>query len=248
MSFNPVLSVITVVYNAKELLSKTIESIASQTYANIEYIVVDGKSTDGTAELIKQSSVISKYISEPDNGIYDAMNKGLALATGDYVIFINAGDQFYANSTVEQIFASAVNADVYYGNTLIVDANNNEIGLRRLQPPTNMTWKSLLNGMLVCHQSIVVKRSIAPNYDLFLKVAADYKWVVTSLKNATVVCDSGIVISRFLDGGFNKKHILRSLRERFGVMVQFYGLGAVVLNHIRIGLRFFWYVIRNKRF
>lgn len=248
MSFKPVLSVITVVYNAKELLHKTIESIASQTYANIEYVVVDGNSNDGTVELINQSSVISKYISEPDNGIYDAMNKGLALATGDYVIFINAGDQFFATTTVEQIFSRQVMADVYYGNTMIVDASNNEIGLRRLQPPVNMSWKSLLNGMLVCHQSIVVKRSIAPYYDLSLKVAADYKWVVTSLKNATTICDSGIIISRFLDGGFNKKHILRSLRERFGVMVQFYGLGAVVLNHIRIALRFFLYIIRNKRF
>ena len=105
-----------------------------------------------------------------------------------------------------------------------------------------------MHGMLVCHQSIVVKRSIAIRYDTSLKVAADYQWVVASLKNAQTIRNTELIISRFLDGGFNKKHIVRSLRERFGVMVKYYGLTAVITNHIRIGLRFCFYVIRNKRF
>ena len=249
MNSKPILSVITVVYNAKALLQKTIESIEGQTYPHIEYVVIDGNSTDGTAELVKQSPIISNYISEADKGIYDAMNKGLDLATGDYVIFINAGDQFYSPTTVDEIFASSATlADVYFGNTMIIDNQGNEIGLRRLQPPSNLSWRSLLNGMLVCHQSIIVKRSLAPRYDLSLRVAADYKWVVASLKNAQTVHNTALIISRFLDGGFNKKHIARSLRERFGVMVHFYGLPAVVANHIRIGLRFTLYVIKNKRY
>ena len=95
------LSIITIVYNNKDNLIKTIKSVREQTYKNIEYIIVDGGSTDGTVDVIKQNpDLIAKYITEPDDGIYDAMNKGLKLATGDYLWFMNSGDEIYANDTV----------------------------------------------------------------------------------------------------------------------------------------------------
>jgi glycosyltransferase involved in cell wall biosynthesis len=93
----PVLSVITIVYNNARDIDRTLLSVLNQIYDGIEYIVVDGASNDGTLEIIKRyESRIAKLISEKDKGIYDAMNKGLALATGDYVIFMNSGDEFYA--------------------------------------------------------------------------------------------------------------------------------------------------------
>jgi glycosyltransferase involved in cell wall biosynthesis len=246
---SPKLSVITVVFNSLELLKQTVKSVHDQTYHNIEFIVVDGNSTDGTANFLSQSTDISCFISEPDKGIYDAMNKGLSLATGDYVIFINAGDQFYTNNTVEKVFeTNKAFADVYFGNTMIIDEDNHEIGLRRLQPPENLNWKSLINGMLVCHQSIIVKRSIAPKYNIKYSVAADYQWVLGSLRNATLVCNTHLIISRFLDGGYNKKHILKSLKERFFIMSKHYGCIPVIFNHVRIGLKFVVFIFKNKRF
>src|SRR4051812_1110497 len=97
----PVLSVITVVYNNVSHIERTLLSVLDQTYPHIEYIVIDGASTDGTLVIIeKYKDRIAKLISEPDKGIYDAMNKGLAIATGDYVLFMNSGDEIYARETV----------------------------------------------------------------------------------------------------------------------------------------------------
>src|SRR5579863_7406616 len=110
--FNPTLSVITIVYNNVRDIERTILSVLNQTYPHIEYIVVDGLSTDGTLEIIKRyKTKISKLISEKDEGIYDAMNKGLAVATGDYVVFMNSGDEFYEAETVSKVFAASSGAD-----------------------------------------------------------------------------------------------------------------------------------------
>ena len=101
---SPLFSIITITYNAERWLEQTILSVLSQSYAGIEYIVIDGGSTDGTVEIIRRyASGIAYWTSEPDKGIYDAMNKGLQRATGDYVWFINAGDTFYAANTMQQV-------------------------------------------------------------------------------------------------------------------------------------------------
>lgn len=192
----PVISVITVVYNSLSLIEKTISSILSQTYPNIEYIVIDGGSSDGTAEIIRvYEERISWWISEPDRGIYDAMNKGLAAATGDYVWFMNAGDRIYRDDTLEEIitgagsepvreYGSFIRAKIYYGDTMIVDPQYREVGLRRLRPPEVLTWKSFKKGMLVCHQAIIVGREIAEPFDPQYRHSADFDWVVRALKKA----------------------------------------------------------------
>src|SRR5690606_11151151 len=109
------ISIITIVYNNVRDIEYTIRSVMKQTYANIEYIIVDGFSTDGTLDVIeKYREEIAILISEKDNGIYDAMNKGLNVATGDYVLFLNSGDELYEDMTLEKVFSSADNADVYY--------------------------------------------------------------------------------------------------------------------------------------
>jgi glycosyltransferase involved in cell wall biosynthesis len=192
----PVVSVITVVYNGLSLIEKTITSVISQTYPNLEYIVIDGGSSDGTAEIIKiHEEKIAYWISEPDSGIYDAMNKGLAAATGDYVWFMNAGDLIYRPDTLQEIFNPSPPilrekseekkwAQIYYGDAMIVDTNYREIGLRRLRPPETLTWKSFRKGMLVCHQAIIVSRKIAEPFNPRYKHSADFDWVVNALKKA----------------------------------------------------------------
>jgi glycosyltransferase involved in cell wall biosynthesis len=138
----PKVSIITIVFNGIDTLEKTILSITNQTYPNIEYIIVDGASTDGTIDLIKaHSNVITRWISEPDKGLYDAMNKGIDLATGDYLWFINSGDVIFAPTTLSQIFNNNKIADIYYGDTVMIGNDGNEIGKRRLSPPKNLNWK-----------------------------------------------------------------------------------------------------------
>lgn len=119
--YHPKISVITVCYNCKALIKKTLISISLQTYPNVEYIIIDGGSTDGTLEVIrKYNQHIDYFISEPDNGIYDAMNKGLAASSGEWVIFMNAGDFFASTRTLEQIVPLIHdNSIVVYGDIII---------------------------------------------------------------------------------------------------------------------------------
>ncbi len=246
----PKVSVITVVYNAVELLEKTILNILDQTYANIEYIVIDGGSTDGSLDLIKKyADQIDYWISEPDNGLYHAMNKGLNAASGDWVWYINAGDLIYSNDTLSRIFEEhGTQADVYYGDTMVVNTAYEDLGLRRLRPPQQLSWKSFQKGMLVCHQSILVNRQLADPYDLKYSHAADFDWVIKALKKTDKIVNTGMILSRFLDGGQSKQTIKPSLLERFISMRTHYGLFPTLFRHIPIALKFFIYFLRNGRF
>jgi len=251
----PVISIITVVYNSLSLIEKTIRNILDQSYPNIEFLVIDGGSSDGTAEIIRlYENQISYWISEPDRGIYDAMNKGLAAATGDYVWFMNAGDQIYRSDILDKIFVvgpgSGIREEnlVFYGDTMIVDTGFHEIGLRRLRPPEALTWRSFKKGMLVCHQAIIMSRKIAEPFDPHYGHSADFDWVVRALKKAQGIVNTHLILCAFLDGGHSKKNIGISLRERFHSMARHYGLIPTVLRHIPIVVRFGWYYLRHKRF
>ncbi len=243
-------SVITVVYNAGDVFETTLKSVRDQKYVHVEYIVVDGGSKDNTLELIeKYKEGISKWISESDEGLYSAMNKGLNLATGDYVLFLNAGDLFFDDEVLERIFATPQTlSDVYYGETMIIDAKGREIGMRRLKAPEVLTWKSLIDGMLVCHQSFIVKKSIAPEYNLKYKIAADYDWMMNCLKNARTITNTHLIISKFLDGGLNKQNIRKALKERFLIMIKNFNIILVILNHIPISFRFAASYLKHRRF
>jgi glycosyltransferase involved in cell wall biosynthesis len=249
VSENPLVSIITVVYNGVETLECTIQSIINQTYKNIEYIIVDGVSNDGTQDLIKQyESGISKWISEPDNGLYDAMNKGMKIATGDYFWFINSGDEIASPDILQKVFEKQDNADIYYGETVMIDKNSQVIGNRRLTPPKNLTWKDLRNGMLVSHQSIIVSRKVAGEYDTKYRFSADFEWTLVSLKKSNKTVNTHLILTKFLDGGLTKKNILPGLGERFKIMCNYFGFFQTVIYHIPIGFRFLWYVIKNGRF
>ena len=248
---HPKVSIITVCYNAETLIERTIQSVINQTYPHIEYIIVDGNSTDNTLqtinELISGNPVGVRHterlqiqiISEPDTGIYDAMNKGLALATGDYVWFMNAGDEIYEPTTVEKMMPCfEKNADVVYGDTVEVDESRHILGLRKKRPPRTFTWKTFRKGMMVCHQSILVSRKIAEPYDLQYKISADIDWVIRAMKRAQVVCHSQQILSRYLVGGFSQQREKASWKERFAIMKKHYGLLQTLVFHAFIGFRY----------
>jgi glycosyltransferase involved in cell wall biosynthesis len=177
------LSVITIVYNNVRDIERTVLSVLNQTYQPIEYIVVDGLSTDGTLAIIeKYKAGISKIISEKDDGIYDAMNKGLAAATGDYVIFMNSGDEFYDTTTIAKVFATAPDADIYYGETEMINDQLESQGQRRHKAPKQFNWRSFKYGMSVSHQAIYIRRTLTEPYDRQYQLSSDIDWIIRAAK------------------------------------------------------------------
>lgn len=238
----PVVSIVTIVYNGEQLLERTIQSVIQQTYPHIEYIIIDGKSKDGTWNIVnKYAASIAYSVSEPDKGLYDAMNKGIKAATGDYLLFINAGDELLALDTIEKIMNTSSQADVYYGETLMVDQEFNPIGYRsEVTPhklPARLVWQDMAYGMVVCHQSILVKRSIAELYDTSHPFCADIDWIIKALKKSNKVVNVGFVISKYLKGGISDKKLRQSLMDRFAVMRTHFGLFRTIINHIFITFR-----------
>lgn len=165
----PPITIITVSFNAKSIIENTILSVINQTYKNIEYIIIDGDSTDGTLDVIKKyEKYVSYWISEPDKGIYDAMNKGIKAATGEWINFMNCGDSFAHNNVIEQIFNKHIdsNINVIYGDTLL--SYKHKLLLRKTIP----TYDNFPN---ICHQSAFARNICLKQYpfNLKYKIAAD---------------------------------------------------------------------------
>ena len=230
----PKVSIITVTYNAAEYLRTTLRNISESNYPDFEVIVIDGASTDRTPDVLAEfAGLIFKVVSEPDSGIYDAMNKGLHLATGEYVWFVNAGDRIYRPETITRIFDGCPDADIYYGETLILSEEGEPLGLRKKKLPARLEWKSFRRGMVVCHQSILVRRSIAPDYDLRYRYAADVEWVLVALQRSKNTWNTSTILSEFVLGGVSTRYRKVSLRERYAIMKQYFGRGTTWWAHIR---------------
>ena len=244
----PLLSVITVVFNNAKDVERTMLSVLDQTYPNIEYLVVDGKSTDGTIEIIeKYRERLAVFISEKDAGIYDAMNKALALAKGGYVVFMNSGDEFYEKDTVKTVFTTAPDADIYYGETEMVNEQLQSLGQRRHKSPENFTWKDFKYGMSVSHQAIFIRRNLVEPYDLKYQLSADIDWILTAAKKARKIVNVHQYVAKYLVGGMSKKKHRQSLLERFAIMRKHYGLLPTVLNHFVIAFNLGFYWLKNRR-
>ena len=257
----PLISIITITYQAEAFFCRTAESVLGQTYPNIEYLIIDGNSKDGTISLIKdyEEKFISKGISyhwtsEPDKGIYDAMNKGINMAKGYYLWFMNAGDKIASPDCLEMLLntipalhitdaedTDKILPDFIYGETFIVNEQGEILGARRLKAPEILNWKSFKKGMLVCHQSMLVKRSIAPIFDLQYKYSEDFDWAIRCLRKSRNIHNTHMVLSHFLDGGVSKKKMKASLKERFRIMSKNYGLVPTIIRH-------FWFVCRAAWF
>lgn len=244
----PSLSVITVVFNNADCIERTILSVVNQTYPNIEYIVIDGASTDGTLDIIKRyEDKIDVLRSERDKGIYDAMNKGLNLATGDYVLFMNSGDEIYSLNTVERVFNSSSDADIYYGETEMYDEHWNNLGVRRHKAPEQLTYHSFRYGMSVSHQAIYIRRDITSPYNPEYQLSADIDWILKALKKAGKVINTRMFVAKYLVGGMSKKKHRQSLIERFKIFSEHYGFIPNVLNHFIIATNLFAYYLKHGR-
>jgi len=239
----PIVSIITIVFNGETFIERTILSIINQTYPKIEYIIIDGNSKDGTLNIVrKYEQKISTCISEPDKGLYDAMNKGIKASGGDYLMFINAGDELFDNTVIERMMTSSNDfPDILYGETLMVNEVFMPLGTRsEITPhklPTKLNWKDLNRGMVVCHQSIMIKKNIADLYNLSHPFCADIDWIIKALKKAKTIVNVGFIVSKYLKGGISDKKMKASLVDRFKVLTEHYGLFPTIFNHIFILFR-----------
>lgn len=235
MKKKPLISIITITYNAANEITPTMESVAVQSFRDFEHIIVDGASDDATLSIARKiGGKELRILSEPDNGLYDAMNKGLDMTTGKYVLFLNAGDAFHASDVLEKYAEAAENdPDIIYADTVIVDAQRNFIAPRHLSAPEILSFHSFQKGMLVCHQAFMVKRSLAPQYNTDYRFSADFDWCVKCLRKSKPgkCINLHIVAIDYLNDGLTDKNKVASLKERFHIMRKHYGLINTVTNH-----------------
>lgn len=233
---HPKFSIITVTYNAAQVLEDTIQSVITQTYKGVEYIIIDGGSKDGTLDIINRYKThIHTVISEPDKGLYDAMNKGIRVATGDYICFLNAGDALHEDDTLLLMVHSItgeVLPDVLYGETQLVDEEGHFVRMRRLSAPEQLTWKSFRKGMLVCHQAFFARRKLVEPYDLHYRFSADFDWCIRIMKKSHNLHNTHLTLIDYLNEGMTTRNHKASLKERFHIMCKHYGYVSTVLHHI----------------
>ena len=243
-------TIITCTYNASKYIDRTLESVRGQSYPHIEHFIIDGASKDDTVKKAQAYAYDSRYPvivkSEPDNGLYDAMNKGIQLAKGDYIIFLNAGDVFHEEDTLTCVAEKLKGKElpgVIYGDTDIVDEKGIFIRKRRLSPPETLSWESFKEGMLVCHQAFYVRLDIARQfpYDLQYRHSADVDWCIRIMKEAErqdlPLVNSGAVLADFEVGGDSTQNHHASLKERYRVMALHYGKVQTFLMHC-------WFLVR----
>lgn len=238
----PLISIVTITYNASAEIIPTLKSVTEQTCDDFEYLVIDGASRDDTLELVRRHGPSgARILSEPDRGLYDAMNKGLHLARGKYVLFLNAGDAFHDADTLGAYAAAAEGgADIIYGDTVIVDAAREFVAPRHLSAPERLTVESFSHGMLICHQAFMVRRSLAPDYDLSYRFSADYDWTVKCIKGGDPERFVNLhrVTVDYLSDGLTDKNMKASLKERYEIMGKHYGKMTAFRRHIGFIPRF----------
>lgn len=235
-SGTPLISIITITYNAAKELEPTMKSVSLQTFENFEHIIVDGASKDNTLEVARSfDNPKLKIYSKPDEGIYHGMNRGLEYARGKYIIFLNAGDTFASPDTLGHYAEKAEEGnDIIFGDTVIVDDKGRILRKRHLDAPEILTVKSFARGMLVCHQAFMVRKELAPAYDRQYRLSADYDWCIRCMKGTSPDKCANLheVTIHYLDNGASEKHKLRSLKERFAIMSHHYGILPTLLRHL----------------
>lgn len=251
-------TVATVTFNAASTIERTLLSVASQSYEQVEHLIVDGCSQDGTMKNIQRYIERNcnachphsiRLVREPDEGLYDAMNKAIALAKGDFIIFLNAGDKFHSTTTLEEVARQMQYYDpqrlpaVVYGETDIVDDEGNFQRHRRLAAPERLVSRSFLSGMLVCHQSFYVRTDLARTepYDLRYRYSGDYDWCIRVMHRAErrylSFHNTKLILTDYLNEGMTTRNHRRSLLERLRIMAHHFGWWYSLIAHA-------WFVVR----
>ena len=239
---SPLFSIITVTYNAASTLPATLSSVKEQTCKLFEYIIMDGVSSDRTLKVAIDAGIEqSRIYSSPDKGIYDAMNKAMEVASGEYLIFLNAGDAFHSPDTLQKLADLIMDNDfpgIVYGQTNLVDLKRRFIAPRHLRAPDELTLKSFSTGMVVCHQSFVVLGKLAQRYDLRYRYSADYDWCIRCLQRSRRNVFFNDVMIDYLLEGTTTANRRASLMERFRIMSYYYGFWPTLGRHIGFIPRF----------
>lgn len=235
------ISVVTVVYNGEKYIEDTIKSVINQTYKNIEYIIIDGNSTDNTVNIIKKyEKSIDCWTSEKDDGIYDAMNKGIDIATGDVISFLNA-DDWYEKEALEKVANEFINnsdVDFVYGQVRKVDIDGNDAGLVRMEISE---YKRL---MPLAHPGFFIKTKYHKNrkFDLTYKIAADYDFVLEMIKNGLKYKKIDYILNNFRLVGVSS--INNTNDENFKIHIKHYSfLHALNVKMINFLLSNFWLIV-----
>ena len=218
MKTNPKISVVTVTYNCIGVLEDTLKSVISQEYSNVEYIVIDGKSSDGTLNLIdKYKDHISILVSEPDKGIFDAMNKAIKLVTGDWILFMNAGDTFADDNVLTSVFSNHIESNV---GVVFCDAYfKRNSGLSLYHGIPFYRNKDKYKGMGICHQSIFVRADLAKlnPFNLDYKYTADYNMMMSIYNNGYKFFETNVVISVYDLTGVSTLHCVDQFKEVYRI-------------------------------
>lgn len=233
----PVFSIITVVYNDADNLSRTISSVNEQEYPHVQFIVIDGGSTDDTLKVIRRNQhIITHWKSEKDKGIYDAMNKGIAIATGDYVNFLNAGDTFFNKQVLMRVAQETNNTvgEIIYGQALHKSKTDGNVSFIKGK---TITPSALFRNVPFCHQALFVKYRLFQEigvYDISYRVVADYEWMIRYYnvrKNTTKMHFIGEVLVEYDTDGFSFKNITQGVSEKVRIAKhRFYGRYFVTGN------------------
>lgn len=233
------ISVVTVCYNSEDVIEKTVQSVINQTFDDFEYIIIDGASTDKTLEVVnKYKDKISKIISEKDRGIYDAMNKGIANAEGQYIIFLNADDVFL-HENVLKLAAENMNnnKDLYYGDLVFLEKATGKINNRKQD---NVNYVYLCGGMLF-HPAIFASKSLFEKVGVFdtkYRIAADYDWILKAIVKNNASCEYiGIPTTIFSEGegaSTNPKNKALHKNERKEIQHKYF-------NPVTVFICNFWY-------
>lgn len=238
-SNKPWLSIITVCYNDAKNLKRTLQNIREQKIKRVQLIVIDGDSSDHTASVIQDfQDVITDWISEKDEGLYYAMNKGIRLAKGDYVVFLNAGDVFHDPQVISYIYNHHENKDILYGDAVFVDQEGRFKSRRHKKIPKELNWLSFRNGMVICHQALIVKKTKTLFYDTQYQVCADLDWAIRITQGAESTRNLGITVCDFQRGGISDQRRNTALLERWRIQQKHFGLKATLWSHLKIPMAF----------
>ena len=257
MENSPLLTIITVTFQAEKFLGRTLQSVekalSNVNTSPLEYLIIDGGSKDQTLAIAdKYKHFVSQVVSEKDKGLYDAMNKGLRLASGKYVWFLNAGDEVYNDQTLQNLLSALeTGAAVYYSDAMMVREDGTEVGLRsQFTPhtlPAKLRWQDFALGMKVCHQAFIARKDIAPLYE-YQNLSADIDWEIECLKRTENAQFLSFILCRYLLGGLSVKNHRRSLTDRYKVLKKHFGLLPTLFNHIRIFWRGYLFAKKNGKY
>lgn len=240
----PLVTVITIVFNGAEHLEETILSVLNQTYDNVEYILVDGGSLDGTLDIIrKYEHAIDYWVSEKDAGIYDAMNKGIGLATGEWINFMNAGDLFYENKTIDMVVhksESDLGVALIYGDIeRVSDRYMYLANVKKALSP--VTIEDFVMKMPICHQSMFFRLwsfKLMGLYNIRYKICADHDWLIKLILNGYRLKYLSVCIASYNMDGVSSSSIFRRERERLDIALMHFNAGLKLKVYFRASISF----------